>query len=88
MRSFQQTSVGIHIDKTRAEVLELVLGLQISQSIHVAAVLGLADLLSAGSRTSTDLAMAAGAHPASLYRLMRALAAVGLLHEDDSGRFG
>jgi hypothetical protein len=88
MRSFQQASAGIHIDKAKAEVLDLILGFQISQGIHVAASLGIADLLSAGPKSSTDLAIAAGAHPASLYRLMRALAAVGLFHEDDRGRFG
>jgi hypothetical protein len=88
MRSFQQASAGIHIDKAKAEVLDLILGFQISQAIHVAASLGIADLLSADPKTSTELAAAAGAHPASLYRLMRALAAVGLFHEDEWGRFG
>jgi hypothetical protein len=88
MGSFQHASAGIHIDKARTEVLDLILGFQISQAIHVAASLGIADLLSAGPRTSTELAVAAGAHPASLYRLLRALAAVGLFHEDDRGRFG
>src|SRR5687767_3346379 len=87
MRSCQQASAGIDSDKAKAEVLELVLGFQISQSIRVAASLGLPDLLSAGPKTSTELSVAASAHPASLYRLMRALAAVGFLHEDDSGRF-
>jgi hypothetical protein len=85
MCSFRQASAGI--DNAKAEVLELILGFQISQAIHVAASLDLADLLSAGPMTSTDLSVAAGAHPASLYRLMRALAAVGLFHEDDGGRF-
>jgi hypothetical protein len=88
MRSFQQASADMHIDKAKAEVLELVLGFQISQAIHVAASLGLPDLLSAGPRTSTDLAVAAGAHPASVNRLMRALAAIDLFHEDEGGRFG
>jgi hypothetical protein len=88
MSSLQQASPGIEVDKAKAEVLDLILGYQISQSIHVAAVLGLADLLGAGRRTSTELAAAAGVHPASLYRLMRALSAVGLFHEDDRGRFG
>ena len=88
MRCFQQVSAGVHGDDAKAEVLDLILGFQISQAIHVAASLGLADLLTAGPKSSTDLAIAAGAHPASLYRLMRALAAVGLFHEDDKGRFG
>jgi hypothetical protein len=86
MRSFR-ASAGIHIDKAKAEVLDLILGFQISQAIHVAASLGIPDLLSADPKTSTQLAAAAGAHPASLYRLMRALAAIGLFHDDERGRF-
>jgi O-methyltransferase domain/Dimerisation domain len=88
MHPLQQASTGVRMDEAKAEVLELVLGFQISQAVHVAAALDLADLLSAGPKTSTDIAVAAGAHPASLYRLMRALAAVGLFDEDEKGRFG
>jgi SAM-dependent methyltransferase len=88
MSSFQPASADINIEQAKAEVLDLILGFQISQAIHVASSLGLADLLSAGPRTSTDLSVAAGAHPPSLHRLMCTLAAVGLFHEDDRGRFG
>jgi O-methyltransferase len=54
MSSLQQASSGIEVDDAKSEVLDLILGYQISQPIHVAAVLGLADLLGAGRRTSTD----------------------------------
>jgi hypothetical protein len=41
MRPFLQASVDIHADKAKTEVLELILGFQISQAIHVAASLGI-----------------------------------------------
>ena len=65
----------------------LVNGYQVSQAIHVAATLGVADRLADGPRTSDELAAAVGAHPPTLYRLLRALAAVGVLHEEDGRRF-
>lgn len=68
--------------KPSAELMRLVNGYQVSQAIHVAATLGIADLLKDGPRTSDDLAAATSTHPRSLYRLLRALAAAGVFHED------
>jgi hypothetical protein len=73
--------------KPSAELMRLVNGYQVSQAIHVAATLGIADLLKDGPRTSDDLAAATSTHPRSLYRLLRALAAVGVFHEDADRRF-
>jgi hypothetical protein len=71
-----------------AEALRrLVHGYQLSQAIHVAATLGIADLLAEGPLTSEELAAASGAHADSLYRLLRALASVGLFREEDGRRF-
>jgi O-methyltransferase domain/Dimerisation domain len=71
-----------------AEALRrLVDGYQVSQAIHVAATLGIADLLEDGPRRSEELATASGADPASLYRLLRALASVGVFQEEDDRRF-
>jgi O-methyltransferase domain/Dimerisation domain len=64
-----------------AELMRLVNGYQVSQAIHVAATLGIADLLGDGPRGSDDLAAEAGVHPGSLYRLLRALAAAGVFCE-------
>jgi hypothetical protein len=71
----------------RANLLRLINGFQASQAIHVAATLGLADLLGRGPRTASELAAQSGTHPAALYRLMRALAAIGVFKEDDDQRF-
>jgi hypothetical protein len=65
----------------------LVNGYQVTQAIHVVATLGIADLLRDGPRTSGDLAAATDSHAPSLHRVLRALAAVGVLREDDDGRF-
>jgi O-methyltransferase/methyltransferase family protein len=69
------------------ELMRLVNGYQVSQAIHVAATLGLADRLQDGPRSVDELAAATGSHPGSLYRLLRALAAVGVFHEDGDKRF-
>jgi hypothetical protein len=59
----------------------------ISQALYVAAKLGLADLLQDGPRTAADLAIATQTQPRPLYRLMRALASVGVFAEDDRQGF-
>lgn len=69
------------------ELFRLINGYQITQAIHVAATLGLADHLKGGPRSSDELASLAEAHPATLYRLLRALAAVGVFHEDEGRQF-
>ena len=70
-----------------AALRRLANGFQVSQAIHVAATLGIADLLTDGARTSDDLAAATGTDARSLYRLLRALAAVGVFREEDGRRF-
>src|SRR4030095_3399993 len=68
-------------------IRRMVEGYQVSQAIHVAVALGIADLLADASRTSDELAAATGTHPPTLYRLLRALASVEVLHELDGRRF-
>jgi hypothetical protein len=65
----------------------LVNGYQVTQAIHVAATLGIADLLRDGPRGSGELAAATETHAPSLHRVLRALASVGVLHEEDDGAF-
>jgi len=62
-------------------------GYQVSQALHVAAALGLADLLADGPRSTDDLAAACGAHPDSLRRLLRALASIGVVDAAPDDRF-
>ena len=71
----------------RQTLTGLVLGFQLSQAIHVAAVLNIADLLASGPMTSSELAIATGTHSETLYRLLRALASIGVLHEHEKRYF-
>ena len=74
-------------EQSSTALRRLVNGYQVSQAIHVAVALGIADLLSDGSRGSDELAEATGTHPRSLYRLLRALASLGIFREEDGRRF-
>jgi hypothetical protein len=65
----------------------LVNGYQVTQAIHVAATLGIADLLRDGPRGSSELAAETSVHAPSLHRVLRALGALGVLREEDDGRF-
>jgi orsellinic acid C2-O-methyltransferase len=65
----------------RARMQQLIYGFVFSQGMYVAARLGLADVLADGPRTTRELAAATGAHEPSLYRLLRALAFAGLVHQ-------
>jgi hypothetical protein len=69
------------------ELMQMINWYQVSQALHVAATLGVADQLKDGPKPYDVVARACGAHPASLYRLLRALAAVGVFHETGSKEF-
>ena len=66
---------------------QMLTGYWVSQALYVAAKLGIADLLTPGSKSTKELATATKCHPSSLYRLLRALASVGVFAEDGPGRF-
>ncbi len=70
-----------------ADLLRLLSGYRATQAIHVAAVLGIPDVLAAGARRSDALAEEVGADPDALYRLLRTLAAIGVLEEDGERAF-
>lgn len=66
---------------------KMIHGYTVSQAVYVAAKLGIPDLLASGPRNSDDLASRTSTDAGSLYRLMRALASVGVFREDPTGRF-
>ncbi len=70
-----------------ARMLTLINGYLVSQALYVAATLGIADRLADGARDAEDLAQVTGTQAEPLYRLLRALAAVGVFHEDDGRCF-
>jgi hypothetical protein len=71
----------------QAQILNMLMGPWIAQSLYAAAKLGLADLVKDGPKSSDDLARATGMHPRSLYRLLRALASRGVFTEEPGRRF-
>ena len=66
-------------------MLGLIDGFRVSQIVSAAAALAIPDLLSEGPRTAEDLAVRTQTHAPSLARLLRALAALGVLSEGDAG---
>src|SRR5438067_12330252 len=70
------------------QMSRMLTGYWVSQALYVAAKLGLADLVKDGPRSAEDLAAVTKTHPPSLYRLLRALASVGVFAEVSEHRFG
>ena len=68
-------------------MMDLLGGFRLTQMIHVAAKLGIADQLKDGPRTIEQLASATAAHADSLYRLLRTLAGFGVFAEEEGMRF-
>lgn len=64
---------------SRERVTEMITGCWRTQAIHEAVRLNLPDRLAAGPLSSDALAAATATHPESLYRLLRGLAALGLV---------
>ena len=61
------------------QMLQIISGFWISRGVYVIARLGIPDLLKSGPKTADDLATATNTHAPSLYRVLRALASVGVL---------
>jgi SAM-dependent methyltransferase len=57
------------------------------QAVHVAAKLGIADLVAEGPKTLEELTEATHTHGPSLGRLLRALTSLGIFGEDTAGRY-
>ena len=65
----------------------MITGYCVSQAIYVAAKLGIAYRLAHGPKNTDELVRDLGVHSRSLYRLLRALASVGIFVEDADQRF-
>jgi hypothetical protein len=65
----------------------MIMGARVTQLIYVAAKLGIADQLKDGSKSSEELAESVGAHPRALFRVLRALASLGIFAENAENRF-
>jgi O-methyltransferase/methyltransferase family protein len=68
-------------------LLDMVVGMWVSRAICTAAELGLADILKDGPSSSGEIAGRINVSEDALYRLMRALAAIGIFSEGEDRRF-
>jgi hypothetical protein len=67
--------------------MKMLSGFWISQSIYTAAKLGVADYLQAGPQSISNIAKSLNANEDYLYRLLRALASIGIFQETDDQTF-
>jgi hypothetical protein len=65
----------------------MICGVHVSRALYAVAELGIAELLAGGPMTSAQLAQATDAHEPSLYRVLRLLASLSVLDEDDQRAF-
>ncbi len=83
----QEKTQNLDQEALSERFLEYLTGSWMAQAIYVAAELRIADLLAAGPRTSTDLAVATNTHAPSLHRLLRALTTIDICRERADGSF-
>lgn len=70
-----------------AQLVQMAMAHWVSHIIYVAAQLNVADHLAAAPLTADEVAALTSTHPPSLYRLLRTLASLGIVHEDEEHRF-
>jgi ubiquinone/menaquinone biosynthesis C-methylase UbiE len=69
------------------QMIQYITGFWMSRAVHIAAKLGIPDLLQSGPKTVEELAQATETHAPSLYRVLRALTSVGIFQKESDGRF-
>lgn len=70
-----------------ARILQFITNFWSSRAVYVLAKLGIPDLLKSGPKTAEELASATKMHAPSLFRVLRALASIGVVSATDDGRF-
>src|SRR5262245_50754310 len=68
-------------------LMQIAFGKVATQALSVAARFKVADQLVSGPKSAAELAKATGLHAGHLYRVMRALAGLGVFAADDQGKF-
>jgi hypothetical protein len=72
------------VDQT---LIQLLTGMWAMQAVATGARLGVPDVLASGGKTAVEVAAATSTDPGATVRLLRALASLGVLTRDGSGRF-
>jgi SAM-dependent methyltransferase len=81
------TVLNVARAQSAGRLLELIVMRLMSEALHVAAALGLADLLAGSPQSAEQLADATGANAQSLRRVLRALVSFGVFAQDSADRF-
>lgn len=69
------------------QMLQIISGFWVARCVYLTAKLGIADHIKDEPKTTEELAAATGAHAPSLFRVLRALASVGVITQEGN-RFG
>ena len=84
----QTVETSTTAERTAAgKLLPMIWGIHISRCVYAVAELGIPDLLADGPRSSGELAAATHTHEPSLYRVLRALAGLGVFEEQEPRTF-
>ena len=70
-----------------AQILQFIMNFWSSRAVYVIAKLGIPDLLKSGPKTAEELASETKMHAPSLFRVLRALASIGVVSATSDGRF-
>jgi hypothetical protein len=81
------TMPGNPVAQPSAEMLKMLNAFLTVQALHVAAFLGIADMLAAGPKSLDELALETKADRSSLHRLLRMLTGPGVFREQADGLF-
>jgi hypothetical protein len=68
-------------------MIRLLMGYIPTRVLYVAVKLGIADHISDDGASASDLAQKLGVHSGALYRVLRTLAGIGVLHQDENDLF-
>src|ERR1700694_3022329 len=86
-RSMPETELVTAEPKAHVQLVQMATAYWTSRLLYAAAKLRLADLLANGPQNAESLAASTGTHAGALYRLMRTLAGLGLLTENEVRQF-
>ncbi|MCA1814929.1 MAG: acetylserotonin O-methyltransferase [Acidobacteria bacterium] len=90
MSTQENVAAAAHAEQLppEAALMQMAFGCFVSQALYVAAKLGVADLVAEQPQHVASLAARTKTHERSLYRVLRALAMVGVFRESDDKVFG
>jgi hypothetical protein len=87
MATARPSEIAPHRAKAAGKLIEMMAMRHVPQALHVAAVLGIADLLADGPKSAEELAQATATHLSSLHRVLRILSAAGIFTDNTGARY-